>query len=417
MGVVLLGRDVALGRPVAVKLLSPDFSRTPKVLLRFQQEAACLAQVRSDHVVQVYAFGAHDGSFFFAMEYIRGENLEQIIDAHNARKERVSWVRAVTIVSRVASGIDKIHARGVIHRDVKPANIVIEEETGRPVLVDFGLAIDPSVIAEHRKLSAGTPAYMAPEQTRGVPGTDLRNADQYSLGCTAYELLTGHLPYFAETAREVAFMHAVDPPPLVSQHVPELAALDGVIQKALAKKPADRFENCEAFAQALATAATTITAETPRLQAPPAAQSAVSHGAVRIMVVDNDPVFLRLATRAVQIAMFRSNVHIDAEPSGTAALNKLHVAPDLLLLDYDMPGLNGLQTLARIRALPHGERTHVIVVSGHTGESERWRFSVLGVREFLQKPTEFTDIVSSIVRVSAQAGWAAADVNEGEDEQ
>lgn len=414
MGVVLLGRDVALGRQVAVKLLSPDFSRTPKLLLRFQQEAACLAQVRSDHVVQVYAFGAHEGSFFFAMEYIRGEDLERIIDAHNARKERVGWVRALTVLSRVASGLDRVHARGVIHRDVKPANIVIEEETGRPVLVDFGLALDPSGASEHRKLSAGTPAYMAPEQTRGIPGTDLRNADQYSLACTAFELLTGELPFFAENAREVAFMHAIDPPPRLSKFVPELVPLDSVIQKAMAKNPQERFASCEEFTSALSSAAMTITTDAPRYAVTPPPQS-LSPGAIRVMVIDNDPVFLRLATRAVQIAMFRSNVHIESESSGLAALGKLHVAPDLLLLDYDMPGLNGLQTLARVRALPNGDRTQVMVVSGLTGESERWRFSVLGVRDFLQKPAEFTDLVSSIVRVAAQAGWAASDAIDGDD--
>ncbi len=418
MGVVLLGRDIALGRQVAVKLLSPDFSKTPKLLLRFQQEAACLAQVRSDHVVQVYSFGAHEGSFFFAMEYIRGEDLEKIIDAHNERKERVAWIRALTVLSRVASGLDRVHGRGVVHRDVKPANIVIEEETGRPVLVDFGLALDPAAMTEVRKLSAGTPAYMAPEQTRGIPGTDLRRADQYSLACTAFELLSGSLPYNAANAREVAFMHAVEPTPSLSTHVPELHPLDSVLHRALSKNPQERFDSCELFTQALATAATTITAELPRYSAAATAtQQVVNPGAIRVLVVDNDPMFLRLVTRAAQIAMFRSNVHIDSAGSGNIALSKLREAPDLLLLDYDMPGLNGLETLARIRALPRGGHTHVMVISGHAGESERWRFSVLGVRDFLAKPAEFTALVSAIVRVAAQAGWSASDGIEAEEDR
>jgi len=140
MGVVLRVRDIGLDRDVALKLIAPPFIADPSAATRFRREAAALAAIRNEHVVQVYSFGPHEGSFFFAMEYVRGPTLEALMRQHADHGAFVPLHRALTILLQVASGLDAAHHAGIVHRDVKPSNIVIEEHTGRPVLVDFGLA-------------------------------------------------------------------------------------------------------------------------------------------------------------------------------------------------------------------------------------------------------------------------------------
>jgi serine/threonine protein kinase len=162
MGVVYVARDAWLDRPVALKVIAASWASDARATDRFQKEAKALASVRSQHVVQVYAFGPHEGSYFFAMEYVHGRSLRAIIAEHKQHNATIPVHRTLAILSQIANGISAVHAAGIIHRDVKPANIVIEDDTGRPVLVDFGLASpgdDPS-----QAIAMGTPQYMAPEQ-------------------------------------------------------------------------------------------------------------------------------------------------------------------------------------------------------------------------------------------------------------
>src|SRR5579859_4675687 len=167
MGVVYLAHDVGLRRSVALKFLASEVGRDEASLERFRREAAALASIRHENVVQVYAFGQHDESLFFAMEYVAGKNLEDIVTGYTENGAFVPARLAIMILERVAGGLDAVHSVGLVHRDVKPANVVIEEGSGRPVLLDLGLA---RPLAGQRTTRAsevvGSPPYMAPEQIR-----------------------------------------------------------------------------------------------------------------------------------------------------------------------------------------------------------------------------------------------------------
>ena len=254
MGLVHLARDTWLDRQLAVKVIAPLWAANSTAASSFLREAKALAFVRSQYIVQVYAFGVHEGSYFLAMEYVRGRTLRQILAEHHAHDNTVPTHRALTIVTQIAEGVDAVHAAGIVHRDIKPANIIIEENTGRPVLVDFGLAVprdDPSAA-----LAIGTPHYMAPEQAgAGVPGATVgAGTDIYALGCTAFQMLTGRLPFESDDQAQLIRMHARKPPPAPSSIRKDLAPFDAVLLRALAKDPADRYATCGAMTHDLAAA-------------------------------------------------------------------------------------------------------------------------------------------------------------------
>jgi len=214
MGRVFLAHDSGLDRTVAVKMIDPELAREPAVIKLFRREATALARVRSEYVVQVYAFGLHEGSPFFAMEYVEGSDLDSIIGAYRARGQVVPLHRAATILRQTASGLAAVHAHGIVHRDLKPSNVLVEAGTGRPVLIDFGLAL--TATSPGPASQAGTPLYMAPEQW--APESDEMSCatDVYGFGAMAFELLTGRPPYVAEDVTTLMMMHFRDEIPLVS---------------------------------------------------------------------------------------------------------------------------------------------------------------------------------------------------------
>jgi serine/threonine protein kinase/CheY-like chemotaxis protein len=590
MGVVYLASDMWLDRQVALKMIAPTWARDGEIVASFLREAKALASIRSPYVVQVYAFGFHEGARFFAMEYVRGRSVKEILVEHKKHGDTIPVHRTLTILNRIAQGIDAVHAAGILHRDVKPANIVIEEETGRPVLVDFGLAVpgdDPA-----RALAIGTPQYMAPEQGGvGVPGSSVTaRIDIYALGVTAFELLTGELPFDTSDRARLMRLHARKQAPLLSSKRPELAAFDKTIARALAKDPADRYPSCTAFAEVLAAASdrwvnstlptlppppgggppskppstsrrppasrptvpdkplldvpaaprapmglpavpaggagaqaatapvggagaqpatapapvggagaqagtapvgasgqgvtgavggppqtpplgiAAVPAATPPLgQAPvrgqipppfpgvrrptppvgttglagktpssphpvfspqgisaakpissphPLSQTAMgaqpAGGATaqtsqvtqtggrvfHVLVVDDSPLFRKQTVQAAQIAFFRRKNHAVAVRGAASGQEALRLAaaypPDLVLLDFDMPGLDGVGTLSQLRELPGGHGARVVVLSGRVSAADKWRFSVLGVGDFVTKPIEMRALVERI---------------------
>lgn len=416
MGVVYRARDVGLGRLVALKMIARDFARNAPFVDRFRQEAAALASIRNDHVVQVYALGTHEGSWFYAMEYVEGRNLEDIIHDHGQHGTYVPTYRALTILRQVAQGLAAVHAAGIVHRDVKPANIVIEEGTGRPVLLDFGLA-RPARAVRATAIS-GSPPYMAPEQIApsGIPGLSgpqsiSPRTDVYALACSAFELLTGQTPFESDDVYVVLDRQVHEAPPRISNLRRDLAPLDTVLIRALAKNPADRYASATAFADALDEAAVRWRASNATIPPPgTAATGPGADGALRVLVVDDDPSFCSFAARAAQLALPHVRVEVTVANSGLRALTAaLRAAPHLVVLDYDMPGLNGIETLSELRALPRVAPSQVLVVSSSVGAVERWRFGVLGVKDFLQKPATLRDLVDAIARLTrrARAGIAA----------
>jgi diguanylate cyclase (GGDEF)-like protein len=248
MGVVYRAEDLGLGRPVAIKMLRPDLVRDVDLVRRFREEAAILASIDQEHLVRVYSFVEERDDVFFVMELVEGVALDHII-AELAQTDRYFGLeRAAAILDQVASALDAMHRAGVMHRDVKPGNVVLDRSRERAVLVDVGLARRLGDRAE----PAGTPGFIAPESVLGQdesPATDV-----YGLAATAYALLTGQAPFGrADDYREILRRQLEDTPHAPSEWRADLpAAADAVILRGLAVDVSRRFASAGEMARALA---------------------------------------------------------------------------------------------------------------------------------------------------------------------
>ncbi|MCS6899455.1 MAG: protein kinase [Myxococcales bacterium] len=406
MGVVYVGYDMLLDRPVAVKRPLPGEAVSPEQLAAFQREASSLASLRNEHIVQVYSFGEHQGQPFFVMELVQGASLGTIVQQHARHGTTIPLHRALTILLQVAQGLAVIHRAGVLHRDIKPDNILIEEGTGRPVLIDFGLVSWLQGQSLYGN-GEGTPDYMAPEIWQPALGEVTPKTDIYAFGCTIYETLSGRPPFLdVNGISSLRTAHLLRMPPALSTFRPELAPFDPVLQRAMAKNPQERYSHVLDLALALQNAAPpSVRPPLGALPSLPSEPLIARTGPATILVIDDDPTFRRLITRAAQIAFHQMPPRIHAVSSGAEALEQAAASPpDLVLLDYLMPGLNGLDTLSRLRALPEGMRARVIVVSGSTRTLERWPFAVLGVQDFYDKSGGLSPLVELIGQVADQVG-------------
>ena len=254
MGAVYHARDLRLGRSVALKLLAPDLAENEKFRARFLRESQLAASLDHPNVIPIYAAGEADGQLYLAMRYVHGVDLRELL----AREGPLSPERAMWLVGQTAEALDAAHDRGLVHRDVKPANILIAERSGREhcYLVDFGLTKQAASISGLTGTGelVGTVAYTSPEQIRGE-AVDARS-DIYSLGCVLFECLAGEGPFARETEVATLWAQVNDPPPAVSAIRPDLGReIDAVFSRGLAKKPEDRPGTC---GELLADAATAL---------------------------------------------------------------------------------------------------------------------------------------------------------------
>lgn len=252
MGEVYLAQHPRLPRYDALKVLPRAMTADSEFRERFAREAEIAATLYHPHIVEVHDRGEFDEQLWIAMDYVSGTNTAQLI--RDRFPAGMPTGEVLAIVTAIASALDYAHQRGLLHRDVKPANILVtnpEDGEQRILLADFGIARyrgDPSGITA-TNLTVGTVAYAAPEQ---LMGSDIDGrADQYALAATAYQLLTGTPPFQHANPVAVIGQHLSAAPPKLSDRRPELACLDGVLATALAKDPADRFARCSAFANAL----------------------------------------------------------------------------------------------------------------------------------------------------------------------
>ena len=250
MANVYRGFDVNLRRAVAIKVLSEAAAAQPGLAARFRQEAQIIAGLHHPHIVKVYDFGEQDGLTFMVQELLPGPTLEQRLRDQAARAEDMGREDVLTITAQLAGALDAAHAAGIIHRDVKPAN-AIWNAAGALALTDFGIAKNTLGGANQTQagMVIGTPNYISPEQARGLPLTPA--SDIYSLGVVLYEMLAGKPPFEGDTMG-VVMDHIQTPPPPLRDVRPDLPAdVEAVVQQALAKDPASRFNSASVLARAL----------------------------------------------------------------------------------------------------------------------------------------------------------------------
>ncbi|NIN73304.1 MAG: protein kinase [Gemmatimonadetes bacterium] len=248
MARVYLAQELALDRQVAVKVLSPLFSEYPEIVKRFQHEARTAGQLNHPHIVPVFAVYQGDGLSFFTMPFVRGASFREIIHEDGP----LELEEALEFLRQAGSGLAYAHQHGVIHRDVKPENMMLEETTGRLVLTDFGLA--KALGAESLTVPGdmiGTPHYMAPEQLEDNTEIDGR-CDEYSLAMVAYEMLAGEHPFGGGGFRELLMKQLNEDPSPLQDRRPDLPEhVCHAIHRALSKSPDERFDTVEEFAGAL----------------------------------------------------------------------------------------------------------------------------------------------------------------------
>jgi serine/threonine protein kinase len=251
-----------LDRFVAVKILRADLVEEAEFLSRFQREARSVAALRHPHIVQVFDFDVQDDFYFMVMELLEGNSLKAYQNFYRNNSESLPIEFSLRILLDVLSGLTYAHGEGIIHRDLKPANILLNRK-GQAVLTDFGIA--QIVGGMHYTVSGalmGTLSYMAPEQ--GLKNQCDFRSDIYSVGIIAYELLTGHVPFEADTPLAILLKHVNDPlspPRQINPSIPQ--ELETVILKTLAKKPEDRYQNAAEMADALVSAANSAMVDIP----------------------------------------------------------------------------------------------------------------------------------------------------------
>src|SRR5216117_1419608 len=250
MATVFLAEDLKHRRNVAIKVLHQELSAQigPE---RFTREVEIAARLQHPHILPLYDYGNAAGLLYYVMPLVEGESLRDRL----AREKQLSQEEAIRIITEVAGALSYAHSRGVVHRDIKPDNIMLSD--GTAVVADFGIAHAVTAAGDAQHLTQtgtviGTPAYMSPEQATGSTEIDGRS-DQYSLACVVYEMLVGEPPFTGPTAQAVMARHSLDavsPPSIVRASIPD--AVEDALLRALAKTPADRFPTTALFAEALA---------------------------------------------------------------------------------------------------------------------------------------------------------------------
>jgi serine/threonine protein kinase, bacterial len=301
MGEVYLAQHPRLPRRDALKILPASLTADQEYRQRLSREADIAAELWHPHIVGIHDRGEFEGQLWLSMDYVEGTDAAELL--RTRYPSGMPKAEALEIITAVADALDYAHLRGLLHRDVKPANILLTEgdPRGRRILLaDFGIAREIGDISglTATNMVVGTTGYSAPEQ---LMGSDIDGrADQYALGCTAFQLLTGAAPYRNSNAAVVISQHLSAPPPQIGEGRPELAGLNGAITKVLAKDPGDRYSSCSDFATALtghpgvgtadtvaghAAVAPTARVAAPQRSAPPKPQRRGLRPAVLISVI------------------------------------------------------------------------------------------------------------------------------------
>lgn len=252
MARVYWGVEARSRRTAAIKVMRTSQETDSDYKSRFEREARAVSMLNHPNIVKLYDYGQSGDAIYMAMQYVQGADLGSILARHRAQRVHVNQDDAVRIVGEISGALDYAHSQGIIHRDIKPGNILISQE-GHATLTDFGLALHMDMGTRGEVF--GTPYYIAPEQAISSAGA-VPQSDQYSLAIILYEMLTGQVPFDAGNPMDTAILHITQEPRAPREIAPEISQeVQSVILRSLAKKPEDRFASCSEMAQALAKAA------------------------------------------------------------------------------------------------------------------------------------------------------------------
>lgn len=374
MGQVFEANDVGLNRIVAVKAAWPG---TPMPSVR--KEAQALAAIRHPNLVTCFALGRHRGIEFLVMERVYGVSLYQHLFRRRGARDPFTVDEAVTILSALVETLDVVHRAGMVHRDVKPANIMLAPR-GRIVLMDFGI-FRPEREAGAEATVTGTPEYLAPEAIRATvkPG-DAYLTDLYAAGVIGFELLAGAPPYSADSPQRTLLMHLEQPVPDLARRRPDAPpALARIIRELLSKNPDERPQADEVLWRL----------RTLEKQPQPRGYS--------IVIVDDHAEMLDLL--ALKAGEAAPGARVQAARSGADALALVRRdKPDLVIADLDMPEMNGLELCMYLRGTEAASDCDIVVVSGKAQSADLQLLRTLGVGTFLPKRAGFLQQFSTVVR-------------------
>ncbi len=380
MGEVYEAADSTLGRRVAIKVAHPDVD--PDYLLR---EGRALAAIRHPGIVTVHAMGQHMGVPFLVLEHIQGLSLDRMIEDRAARKDPFTYREAVDLLLPIADALASVHQAGLAHRDVKPANVMLAPG-GRVVLMDFGLVV-PHVDRVGNRIVAGSLPYMAPEALTGdVADGAAPLVDVYAMGVLAHELLTGEAPFVGEHPFEVYQAKMTKPTPLVSAQRPDVPeGLVDLISRMIANDASERPNSAEEVLWELRALRKEMDGE-GRVRA------------LSVLIVDDDPEMLEALSLFVRAAA--GDAEIDTTEHGRGAVQFVRRrVPDLLLLDLDLPDINGIEVCMLLRGMKLGDACMIVSVSGRATPADVDLLRALGVQSLEKGPKLAAELRSLVERI------------------
>jgi serine/threonine protein kinase len=374
MGVVYRAQHVHLGRTVALKLLNPELAASAEFRERFVREARAAAELEHPNIVPVYDAGEVNGRLYLAMKFVEGTDLAELL----GQEGRLSVDRALPLLEQLANALDAAHEHGLIHRDVKPANALLEGN--RLYLTDFGLTrrVDSTRPLTATGRAVGTAAYLAPEQIRGE-AVD-RRVDVYALGCVMYQCLAGAPPYLRDTDMLILWAHVGAEPPSLSAERSDLPpTVDRVIQTALAKSREDRYDTCGRLVAEMKRA---LNPSQPFEPGPAFHTEGAPDRLPRVLLVTADPG----TSLTVEAALRRSRLTLgqaaDAEAAKTRAASE---PPDLVLLDTTLEDGGALVVAQTLRENEATQRTKIVLLTNPHARLEMGALAPL-VDDYLAYP-------------------------------
>jgi eukaryotic-like serine/threonine-protein kinase len=387
MGVVTLAHDERLDRHVAIKFIRPELFENKGLRDLFETEARAMARVSHANVLTVHSFGEHDGVPYFVMEYVEGPTVEDWLGRRVSRGAPPDVDEAMRLLDQICQGVEAIHLASTVHRDLKPSNLLmsgeIVDEQLRVAVSDLGVArIIEDGGGRGASCIVGSAQYMAPEAALGNDASPelATRRDIYALGCIAFELLTGRPPFIAPNDISLMSKHLLETPPAPTSIRPDLpAGYDEVLMRALDKDPSKR--------PASASELRRLFLEVHGRNGDPKS----------ILVADDDDDWRELVHQALTSRF--PDARIDVVRDGKEAIEKFDEHPYcVVLLDLEMPAVDGIELTARLRARNESQATPLIVMTAAGGPGEWRRLSQLGADGFLVKPIDPEDIALLIRR-------------------